>query len=220
MSGGVGGSYYTYGHKQLTERLNDPLWIDPMVGGQGATYGVNDGNTWYSCSASGGIAGKGGTIKVSETAKIYAYNGDRITNDDYETIYYEYNKDGNKTSEKLNVLNKKNGSKFIEASIFAQAGILRKIYIVNCGWGTKENHNYDFYRSVLGDKIMISSNDSIKRPVGVTTRANILMRDESISNSYKTGYTNPETGKCYGIGSGAGYIETSNGTYTVDSSLN
>ena len=31
----------------------------------------------------------------------------------------------------------------------------------------------------------------------------------------KSGYTNPITNNTQGVGSGAGYIETSNGTYTV-----
>lgn len=194
-SGGTGASYYTFGKKQTTERNNDPLWINAQIGGQGAFYGDSDSNTWYPCSASGGVAGSGGNITVSENVKIYAYNGDRITNDDYSTEYYEYDKDGNLTTEKLNILKNKNGENFIEATIFAQSGILRKVYVANCGWGTKENHNYEFYHSILGDQIKISSNYSITRPTDLSTRANILIRDEIISESYKTGYINPRNWK-------------------------
>ena len=46
------------------------------------------------------------------------------------------------------------------------------------------------------------------------------LREYSTDESLKLSYTNPVTGSNQGIGSGAGYIELSNGTYEVDPSLN
>ena len=49
------------------------------------------------------------------------------------------------------------------------------------------------------------------RPTCYDEVENHLIRAEKTIN--KTGYINPETNDCYGIGSGAGYMEVSNGTY-------
>lgn len=49
------------------------------------------------------------------------------------------------------------------------------------------------------------------RPTGYDEVGNYLIRAEKTIS--KTGYINPETNDCYGIGSGAGYMEVSNGTY-------
>ena len=60
----------------------------------------NQGGMWFGnsewyrdFSGSGGTAGAGGQIYYKSLDKINAYNGDRITNKDYTTIYYEYNPD-------------------------------------------------------------------------------------------------------------------------------
>ena len=91
------------------------------------------GNTeWYrDFSGSGGTAGAGGQIYYKNLDKINAYNGDRITNKDYTTIYYEYNPDGTLTKEIAKVVQKQNGEKFIPAKIFAQAGTIRATYHTN-----------------------------------------------------------------------------------------
>ena len=47
-----------------------------------------------------------------------------------------------------------------------------------------------------------------------------ILRESSENENLKLSYTNPITASNQGIGSGAGYIELSNGTYEIDSSLN
>lgn len=47
---------------------------------------------------------------------------------------------------------------------------------------------------------------------------NYLVRPET--TCAKSGYINPSTNSIYGIGSGAGYIELSNGTYIIDGNMN
>ncbi len=59
--------------------------------------------------------------------------------------------------------------------------------------------------------------------VGLTNdflTTHVTFRERSEDKSICTKYINPETNNSQGIGSGAGYIELSNGTYEVNSSLN
>jgi len=98
----------------------------------------NQGGMWFGnsewyrdFSGSGGTAGAGGQIYYKSLDKINAYNGDRITNKDYTTIYYEYNPEGTLTKEIAKVVQKQNGEKFIPAKIFAQAGTIRATYHTN-----------------------------------------------------------------------------------------
>ena len=85
----------------------------------------------------GGNSGAGGEIYYSKSENIFAYNGDMITNGDYTTTYYEYNKDGTQTTTKLKVYERDdlNGKKikFIPAKIFAQSGVIRATYRSNQG---------------------------------------------------------------------------------------
>ena len=85
----------------------------------------------------GGNSGSGGEIYYSNIENIFAFNGDMITNGDYDTIYYEYEKDGTQTTTKLNVYEKKDLGgktvKFIPTKIFAQSGIIRATYTTNQG---------------------------------------------------------------------------------------
>lgn len=167
------GGYYTKGDGDD----NITLQIG-YVGGEGAS---DKSSGWYTGhSGSGGTAGTGGIIIYSEFSKLNAYNGDRITNEKYDEIYYEYDKDGKITENKLSILEKKNGKKFIPAYVFAQAGISRKVYYGN--WSSAKT---------------------------LSELSNILFKDEYNIDSY-----------IQGIGSGAGYIELSNGTFELSSELN
>lgn len=210
-------SYFTHGVMctyQYNHGTNSNI-TTPYVGGQGGVFYNNNG---YFPSGSGGKAGNGGNVKVSSTAKVYAYNGDRITNDDYTTPIYDYDKDGNVLSTTCYVLTKYGTEqKTSPIKIFAQSGILRNVYYTNLDWGRKPTTGYDYFYSIFGNQIEASVKNII-RPTNYDEVGNYLIRAER--NVGTTGYINPETQDCYGVGSGAGYMEVSNGTYTVDSTMN
>lgn len=198
--GGVGASYYTEGY--VSTGGSSRALLIPAVGGQG---GLDYG--WF-VGGSGGVAGKGGTIKVSNDARIYAFNGDRITNNDYTAIDVNFD-----ASE---VLTNKEGN-FIEAKIYAQNGVLRPIYCITAKWNEKPKHNYEYFSGLFGSLCAITGD--YQNPTNHDANyANICVRNETSTPILS--YINPITGNCQGIGSGAGYIELSNGTYTIDSSMN
>ena len=175
-----GGGYFSCGYGRVNTYLNYAV-----IGGQGSgschwSSGSIETKWWNDHAGSGGTAGKGGTVNVSSKAKIYAYNGDMITDGNHESIY-AYDKDGNKTNQLLAKVTKQNNQVIIPCQIFAQAGIKRAVYKVN--YQTAANY------SELKNEI-ISSESSIEPS--------------------KYGY---------GIGSGAGYIEESNGTFRIDKSM-
>lgn len=208
-------SYFTYGVINPIRYSTSNENTIPYVGGQGGLMHQTNG---YFPSGSGGKAGNGGNIKVSSKAKVYAYNGDRITNNDYTTPIYDYDKNGNQLSTTCYVLTKYGTSKQISPlKIFAQSGILRNVYYSNLDWGNKPTTGYDYFYSIFGEQVE-DSVKSISKPTQYSELKNCLIRAER--NIDTTGYINPETKDCYGIGSGAGYMEVSNGTYTIDSSMN
>lgn len=212
-------SYFTYGvqsYSQYVSETNTKI-TKPYVGGQGGVFYYSS-IPGYFPSGSGGKAGNGGNIKVSSQAQVYAYNGDRITNADYTTPIYDYDKDGNKLSTTCYVLTKYNTSqKTSPIKIFAQSGILRNVYYNNLDWGRKPTTGWDYFYEIFGNQLEESVKDII-RPTNYNEVENHLIRREM--SIELTGYTNPETHDCYGIGSGAGYMEVSNGTYRVDPSMN
>lgn len=143
--------------------------------------------SWYrDFSGSGGSAGTGGKVYYYNLEKIKAYNGDRITNNDYTTQYYEYNADGTLTNKIANVLQRLDGTKFVPAKIFAQDGIIRATYHTNQHMSQTECSN----------RGIVFCGDSSGKTV------NVKMTEES--QTEKTGYGQ-------GIGSGAGNLEKSNG---------
>lgn len=125
-----------------------------------------------------------GTIKYSNECKIYAYNGDMITTNDYDQIYYEYDENGNITDIEMQKVMRLDGKTIIPAKIFAQAGIIRPTYITN-QWTL---------------------------PVTMDGELELVKITERTVNNI--------TNYGQGIGSGAGNLESSNGTYTVDASMN
>ncbi len=208
--GDDGASYFTIGLMNRWQYINgtNSKITEPKVGGQGAVF---YGRAGYFPSSSGGKAGNGGTVKVSKTAKVYAYNGDRITDGDYTTPIYDYDKDGNKLGSTCYVLTKYGTTnKVSPIKVFAQNGILRNVYYTNLDWGRKPTTGYDYFYSIFGEQTEASVRNMI-RPTCYDEVENHLIRAERTIN--KTGYINPETNDCYGIGSGAGYMEVSNGTY-------
>ena len=175
----LAGGYYTYAGLQNSEVIVG--WF-----GLGGAYF----KTFWSSGGSGGIAGNGGNIKASSNSTIYAYNGDRITNGDYSSTYYQYDKSGNLTKEQANVIIKKNNMKFIPTFIFIQSGIRRAVYA-----------DKDYISDELASRFEIDRNNVDKRFELISENSNI--------QSYGQG-----------IGSGAGYVELSNGTYVIDDTMN
>lgn len=198
---GSGGSYFS-------EALYDEGWcqggnIAGKIGGQGGNMLYcstlnDDSDTWNTrwfvdSGGDGGKAGNGGEIIVSNLSKIFAFNGNKYT-------------DGTDYNYGLN-----------QTPIFAQNGILRAVYKLNSWWEEKENYNAKYFKRILGNDMEMSVNN-ITEATSSSEVTNYLIRKEiteSGSRTIKSGYINPTTNDCYGIGSGAGYIEVSNGTFNV-----
>lgn len=164
-------------------------------------------------AGSGGEAGSGGIIKYVDASLIYAFNGNRITNGDYDSTYYEYDKDGNlldgssyiddsgiernKDIVFAKYLTKKDGSKILLAKNFAQAGVIRATFYTNQHM-TKEECEY------YGVDYIDGSSDKNTTFVKIT--------EENLSNPL-TGYVNQITKNEQGIGSGFGRLEKTNGVF-------
>ncbi len=166
-----------------------------VYGGRGGRRGIVpfEYSFWADSAGDGGIAGKGGNIKVSENCKIYSYNGNKYTDST------EYNDGEN------------------QLEIYAQGGILRSVYKLNSWWNYKENYNYEFFSGLFGTTIAENVDKVIMAETYNELELVCVRYEQSCE---KSGYINPETGSEQGVGSGAGYIELSNGTYEVDPSLN
>jgi hypothetical protein len=186
-----GGSYFESG--RITDANQVLAGNVAMIGGQGGTRCTYSGdNDWYRTGGGdGGIAGKGGRIFSSNNATIYAYNGNECTLDSEDENYYN-----------------------TPLTIYAQNGVLRNIYKYNFRWNVETERSYSFFYSLFGNTINTGVDTVTIATESRDTVVNVLVRAEQIIN--KTNYINPNTGSEQGIGSGAGYIELSNGTYTVD----
>ena len=209
LSSSGGGGYFTGGLGNASVKLGTS-----KVGGQGGKW-LNIQNTherddYYKAlgiytqaiAGAGAASGKGGNIKVSKNVIIYAYNGDRVTNDDYSATYNEYDKNGNKLSTTFNVITRKDGKKIIPTTIFAQSGVIRATYTTDISKEelakVKTGKTYNVITATANTRSVLATNETSTATTG-----------------YKNGYKENQ-----GIGSGAGYLEQSNGTYKVDSSLN
>ena len=154
--------------------------------GQGGMW-CDPNNVYFrDYAGSGGVAGEGGNISCSNLSKIHAYNGDMVTDGNYVSTYYEYDINGNKLNKILGLVTKKDGTKIVPAIIFAQQGTVRDVYKSNQHMTQAQ---CDSYETVLHTK----TNNPLN--VRIIEGGNI-----------------PTTGYGQGIGSGAGYIEKSNGT--------
>ena len=196
-SGCGGGGYYSTGYGVAILEVEQT-----SIGGRGGGPGMEQsvGNrpplAWYKDSTGdGGKSGAGGDISYSNTKNIFAYNGNMITNGDYTTTYYEYNKDGSQTTTILNIYERKdiNGNtiKFIPAKIFAQSGTIRETYTTNQGQFTI-------------DKITrkLSAEEKLPEIAKCLDDVKIIKATDESSTTV-TGYTNPLTPelKNQGIGS-------------------
>ncbi len=123
-----GGGYFGRGNGMAAN-----LKGTSAIGGQNGTPHFSD--DWFKdLAGDGGQAGAGGEVYYFDINNIFAYNGDMITNGDYNNDYFEYNEDGTIISEKkLEVITKQNNQKIIPAKIFAQSGAIRETYTTNQG---------------------------------------------------------------------------------------
>lgn len=175
------------------------------VGGQGGKWiAWNDSYTiyrWYQSAKAGdgGKAGAGGNITYTNTVKIFAYNGDRVTNGNYSTTYYDYAEDGAQMASTVNVITRKDGKQMIPLKIFAQAGVIRTTYTTN------------------------SNEDELKKIVGGTTETHLAGTNTNLLSQIKCLVATPRKTQTpipynsdyannQGIGSGAGYLESGNGS--------
>lgn len=154
------------------------------IGGGGSYTKYMNWN--FEHSGDGGVAGKGGTIKVSQNASIEAYNGNKYTDNSGQIDY---------------------------CPIYIQNGELLEI-TTSLGFWTNQDNKY--YSALFGTEVNYTTtwgtengNDHVAE-----------LREYSTDEGLKLSYINPVTKSNQGIGSGAGYIELSNGTYEVDPSLN
>ena len=189
-----GGGYYTKG----TGFAYNEYDIN-SIGGLGTlicAFKAEGLNAWFTDTpGSGGKAGTGGDVSYSSSCEIFAYNGDMITDGNYENIKY-YDEKGESVGENLAAIQKKNGEKFIPSKIFAQSGILRATYTSNMG-------AFSLSKVKTGEKVpeICKSYETFK-----------VLKATEESKTTCSGYTNGYIDN-QGIGSGAGYLETSNGTF-------
>ena len=189
---GTGGSYFDSG-----VIVNPDIRVKvsfATAGGQGSKSGG-----FSTQGGSGGIAGKGGIIKASQNSTIFAFNGNKYS-------------DGTNYDEGKNQL-----------EIFAQKGILRDIYRYSMHF---DNRKYKYNGKEYGYKELYKMifGSTVSRDIDTFVENNTDPEDNYLVRPATTcglsGYSNPITSNTQGIGSGAGYIELDNGTYTIDSNLN
>ena len=186
---GTGGAYFMSG-KTTSNRLTYNTETYAYIGGQGALA-----NNYNTQGGDGGIAGKGGIIKVSSDSRVYAYNGNKYT-------------DGTDYNEGENQL-----------EIDCQNGKLRNIYKYDVFWNAKEYRYVEFFKQLFGTDVNSAIDSFTASPAKRSVNhSNYLVRVEK--NIIKLTYRNSKSNKNFGIGSGAGYIELSNGEYIIDSSMN
>lgn len=211
---GPGGSYYVSGVIDEASNYANPA-NTAMVGGQGGIWGVDgnqghpeydhNGNEWCRFSGGcGGIAGNGGTIKITNEvrSKLKAYNGDANTTGNHSQTISEYtvtlgnwsNTDTTKISTTMPVNNSNlvnidiavdnNTITITPTKIFAQAGICRETYNYN-----QADKNFDLNHILMQHPGWYKSKNCLSTPAKTVT-------------AYQQG-----------IGSGAGYYENSNGSF-------
>ena len=203
-----GGGYYARGKGCSNLRIGTGV-IGGMAGYPWSGDNPNGINFYLDISGNGGKAGSGGNVRYTAESQIFAYNGDMITNNDYDTLYYEYNEDGSITNKVLKVCEKpsiknENGinqivnRKFIPSKIFAQSGVIRATYTTNSG---------DWTLSKVKTGVALPNKANNYSELTLITATNRV-------NTAVTGYTNGYM-ENQGIGSGAGYLEAENGKFEL-----
>lgn len=144
----------------------------------------------------GGKGGQGGKVEVSKDVTLLCYNGNAITDGVSDSITIASN-DGGFGNKVLSSIELPDGSKIVPAFIYAQAGYIRADRIYNSYFPT-EYSDIDFEELEFSDY----RNEDINIEV-------ITVKNENTTP--KLDYKGPFENQ--GIGSGAGRIEVSNGTF-------
>ena len=160
-------------------------------------FGGMGGTSYYigHRAGDGGTAGKGGNVKISSDSQVYAYNGNRYT-------------DGTGYNDGLN-----------QCPIYLQAGISPARYVV-ASYGTHDISPHKTYGLTNGITLSrTSALDKNKEKLSYVNPAydNVKQTDKIITMNELLKNVNMSN---QGIGSGAGYIEVSNGTFIVDNNMN
>lgn len=131
----------------------------------------------------GGAGGAGGTIEISKTAKVYAYNGNLYT----DGTSYESGKN--------------------QCPIYAQAGIKLAKYNTAYGNGTASGV-WNAWKVTCTQKQSGISKSGYQNPnnTQVVSISSLLKVSNKLLDNVQMKYQ--------GVGSGAGYTESSNGTCT------
>ena len=170
------------------------------------------GTDWYKdLSGYGGTGGKGCTVSYTKQENIFAYNGNLATDESEETgVYPDYsltrNADNVTTvTEKiedssLDKLTRLDNKVIIPLKIFAQSGTIRETYTTN-------QSNFTLARITR----TLPTGETLPSVATDWDKVVLIRATDRIINA-TTGYSN---GYCLnqGIGSGAGYLESSNGTF-------
>lgn len=189
---GSGGSYYCLGPSTSLVRANY---------NQGGMFSYPNSGWQRDHSGDGGTAGSGGNITYDKMSNIHAYNGNQITEKDfdYSVNYYGYNEDGTlkNTGIPLKVITRSDNTKMIPAYIYAQDGIFRAVYKTNQHMQKEDCEKYKCSFFVKGGNYHTES-----------------VKISNERNTNNVGYVDSITGITQGIGSGAGNLEKSNGSFT------
>ncbi|MBO5397841.1 MAG: hypothetical protein J6A36_02775, partial [Clostridia bacterium] len=191
-----GGGGYFLGGEGISQQnsLNRATLVYGGFANQGA-HGSQTGipPEYSHMSGNGGIAGQGGNIVCSEISKIYAFNGNLYS-------------DGTDYQKGIN-----------QCPIYAQAGVIVAKYKY-VGQSTASLFSIEL------DKAQSSVSQSgyfnqLYNEILDFKNAKIVNINTKLGITGNTILTNVDMSK-QGVGSGAGYIEISNGTYTIDASMN
>lgn len=188
------GSYYQMG---ITSTYNIQSSKQAFFNQGGFWTAKDNGDIQYFMdhSGCGGDAGAGGSVYYSDPTKIFAYNGDMITNGQYNQAF-DYAPDGTKGAVITDkVLKEGTTDKYIiPAKIFAQSGVIRAKYDTN-------QHMSDAEAAAHGVTPCTA--------VDTTKIAKVADGGETPTTGYTNGFRENQ-----GIGSGAGNLEKSNGTFS------
>ena len=187
---GPSSDFYSNTTYDEDDNIIDNIAMVEILGGFGNQGSSDD---LSHMTGNGGVAGLGGKIIASENAHVYAYNGNRYT-------------DGTSYNNGIN-----------QCPIYLQRGIKNAIYVYVYGGENRTEKIITPYiglkcKSKYSDNNELSGYKNEKILESDIGERNIIFRigNENVTIDMST----------QGVGSGAGYIEVSNGTYTVDASMN
>ena len=177
--------------------------ISFVKGGIGGCFSTYRGMYWCDSAGDGGVAGKGGIITSSLDSRINAFNGDMVTNDNYDNVIDQQT--DKLLANSLQLVNYKDEKSIIPCYIFAQGGVLRAVYKNNAWWDVKNGLNSSNFKFLFEEDVG-SNIDSVSESKSLEETKIICVRQElkdkrSNGNSIKTLYHNSVLNNSQGIGS-------------------